>query len=66
MVQSTRLDSLTFLAAVDELAGVHAFSGYECLLVHLVSVGVSEHNPGMWGATTRVMHDVLKVACVTM
>ena len=34
----------TFLATVDELACVHAFSSYECLLAELVAVWIPEHN----------------------
>ena len=50
----------TFLAAVDELSGVHSLGGDESLLSHLVPVRVSEDNPSERGAATRVMDDVLQ------
>ena len=50
----------TFLAAVDELSGVHSLGRHERLLSHLVPVRVSEDNPSERGAATRVMDDVLQ------
>lgn len=47
------------LAAVDELAGVHALGGDEELGVALVTVGVQELNLGDGSTTTGVMDDVL-------
>merc|ERR1712244_176322 len=50
---------LGLLAAVDELAGVHALGGDEQLLPGLVPVGVAEVDDGQGGATAGVVDDVL-------
>ena len=47
------------LTDVDELAGVHALSSDEKLLVLAVLVGVAEDNLGKGGATAGVVDDVL-------
>ena len=50
---------LTFGAAVDELAGVHALDSDEKLSVLLEFVLVSEHDLGEGSASAGVVHDVL-------
>ena len=51
--------TLTFGAAIDELAGVHAFNSNEILLVLLEFVLVSEYDLSERGATAGIMHDIL-------
>ena len=46
-----------FLAAVNELARVHALSRHEQLLLVFVSERVAEGDSGEWGASTRVVDD---------
>jgi len=48
-----------FGAAIDELAGVHAFNSNEILLVLLEFVLVSEYDLSERGATAGIMHDIL-------
>jgi len=48
-----------FGAAVDELAGVHAFDSDEKLSVLLESITVSENDLGKRSATAGIVHDVL-------
>ena len=50
---------LTFVASVDELAGVHAFNCDEIFNSLLVSVCVPESHFREWCASTWVVHDVL-------
>ena len=50
---------LTFVASVDELAGVHAFNCDEIFNSLLVSVCVPESHFCEWCTSTWVMHDVL-------
>ena len=50
---------LTFGAAVNELAGVHAFDSDEKLSVLLEFVGVSEDDLGERGAAAWIVHNVL-------
>ena len=50
----------TFLAAVDELASVHALNSQEVLFPGFVPVWVPEMNYSQRGTTTRVMDDVLQ------
>lgn len=51
---------LSLLAAVHELAGVHAFDGDEEFLADLVAVRVAEVHDGEWSATSWVVNDFLK------
>jgi hypothetical protein len=48
-----------FGAAIDELAGVHAFHSNEILLVLLKLVRISENDLGKGGTAAWIMHDVL-------
>ena len=50
---------LTFGAAVNELAGVHAFDSDEKLSVLLEFVTISENDLGKGGATAGIVHNVL-------
>merc|ERR1719352_1080651 len=50
---------VSLLAAVDKLSSVHAFSGDEELLLHLVAVWVPEVSPSQGSATARVVDDLL-------
>ena len=50
---------LTFVASVDELAGVHAFNCDEIFNSLLVSVCVPESHFGKWCSSTWIMNDVL-------
>merc|ERR1719209_1677500 len=50
---------LGFAAAVDELAGVHALSGDQQLLLRLVAVGISEVGDGQGSSTAGIVDDVL-------
>ena len=49
---------LTFVASVDELAGVHAFNCDEIFNSLLVSVCISEDNFSEWGSSTGVMYNI--------
>ena len=53
------MSRLTFGAAVDKLAGVHAFDSDEKLRVLLEFVLVSENDLGERGATARIVHNIL-------
>jgi hypothetical protein len=50
----------TLLAAVHELAGVHAFASDEQLLDQLVPVGIAERHEGERSTAARIVHDFLK------
>ena len=52
--------SLTFLSAVDELTGVHAFGCDEQFFAFLVPVGVAEVHDGERSTTARIVNDVLE------
>ena len=54
--------SLTFLSAVDELPGVHAFGGDEQFLALLVAVGVAEVHDGERSTTARIVDDILELS----
>ncbi len=49
----------TFIAAIDKLASVETFYCYEVFNALSVSVRISEHHLGQWGATAGIVNDVL-------
>lgn len=51
---------LSLLAAVDELAGVHALDGDEEFLAELVAVWIAEMDDGEWSATAWIVDDFLR------
>jgi hypothetical protein len=51
--------SQTFLAAVYELASVESFGCNHQLLLYAVFVWIPELDDGKWGASTRIMDDIL-------
>jgi hypothetical protein len=53
--------SRTFLSAVDELTGVHAFGGDEQFFALLVAVGVAEVHDGERSTTARIVDDILQL-----
>ncbi len=57
--------TLTLLATVNELSGVHPLGGDESLLAQLVSVRVSKYHPGQRGSATWIMDDVLDYSLTT-
>jgi len=46
------------LAAIDELTGIHAFSGNKQFFAFLVSVRITEVNNCKWSTTARIVDDI--------